>query len=232
MVAAVGATAQTANNTGVIADDTKTALGKFAENFDDFLTLFVAQLKNQDPLEPQDSSEFTKQIATLTGVEQQINTNKKLDSLIHLTQNTQNSNLVSFAGKEVEVEGSFLELNATDPVLFAYNLETQVNGAFLTIKDSSDNVVFTGQGSKIVGRNEVGWDGLDNAGNRAPAGTYQIFITTENKEGIIDTQKALVRGKVSGVDIQSNPPTLYVNGEKIPLADVKFIGESVTTNSI
>ena len=61
---------------------TESAKTGLAEDFAQFLTLLTVQLQNQDPLSPMDTTEFTNQLVAFTGVEQQINTNQKLDSLV------------------------------------------------------------------------------------------------------------------------------------------------------
>lgn len=74
-----------------------------AQNFDTFLTLLTAQLQNQDPLEPVDSTEFTNQLVQFSGVEQQIETNKNIAELITLTANSQAASLAGYLGQTVEV---------------------------------------------------------------------------------------------------------------------------------
>src|SRR5262252_7667572 len=68
-------------------------------NFDTFLTLLTTQLKNQDPLSPMDSNQFTQQLVQFSQVEQQINSNKNLESLIALTKSQSATNAVSYLGK-------------------------------------------------------------------------------------------------------------------------------------
>src|SRR6267142_4445505 len=68
-------------------------------NFNTFLTLLTTQLKNQDPLAPMDSNQFTQQLVQFSQVEQQINANKNLESLISLTKNQASVNAVSYLGK-------------------------------------------------------------------------------------------------------------------------------------
>ena len=79
-----------------------TAVGRtrLAENFDTFLSLLTAQLKNQDPLSPMDSTQFTQQIVQMTGVEQQLLTNDLLQKLVGNSANGV-STAVSLIGKQV-----------------------------------------------------------------------------------------------------------------------------------
>src|SRR5262249_25107311 len=88
------------------------ALNKLSSDFNNFLTLLTTQLKNQDPLAPMDSTQFTQQLVAFTGVEQQINSNKKLDQLIALNQGDQMTSAVNFIGTQVEAVSTGVNLDA------------------------------------------------------------------------------------------------------------------------
>lgn len=201
---------------------------KLAGNFDDFLKLLITQLKNQDPTAPLDTNEFTQQIVQFSSVEQAINTNKNLEALIDMNKVTQNSNIVSFTGKEVEAEGSLVSYSGKEDedVLFAYNLDEEVDDAFVTIRDMDGNTVFNGTATKKAGRNVISWDGGGNSGEKVPAGNYQVFVTTKNSEGTLNNEVTFIKGVVQGVNVASENPTLIVNGEEIPLDKVRFVGQS------
>lgn len=82
-----------------------TGISNLAENFDNFLTILITQLQNQDPLSPMESNEFTSQLVQFTGVEQQVLQNKNLEELIRLQSANQTLSAVSFIGKLVEATG-------------------------------------------------------------------------------------------------------------------------------
>src|SRR5262245_48791469 len=109
------ATIDTTTASNVAASSAKTnaanssnALGKLSEDFNNFLTLLTTQLKNQDPLSPMDSTEFTQQLVAFTGVEQQINTNTKLDQLIKLDKAGLMTSAASYIGTEIEATSDML----------------------------------------------------------------------------------------------------------------------------
>ncbi len=89
---------------------TSAAASTLADTFDTFLALLTTQLKNQDPLDPMKSAEFTSQLVQFAGVEQSINTNKRLDKLVQLQTSSQLNSAVSFIGKTVEVVSDLLLL--------------------------------------------------------------------------------------------------------------------------
>src|SRR5215213_11739157 len=81
-----------------------------AKNFDTFLSLLTTQLKNQNPLEPLDSNQFTQQLVQFAQVEQQINMNTSLGTLVSLQQSGQTTAAMSFLGSTAVVEGSTTQL--------------------------------------------------------------------------------------------------------------------------
>src|SRR3546814_14925611 len=79
------------------------AATSLAGDFNTFLTLLTTQLKNQDPTSPMDSNEFTQQLVQFSQVEQQIDMNKNLETMISLMQSQQNSSNLNYVGKVVDV---------------------------------------------------------------------------------------------------------------------------------
>ncbi len=109
MTTAVTNTTPTTSNTGTSSASLNSSLASMADNFTTFLTLLTTQLKNQDPTSPLDTNQFTQQLTQMTGVEQQLQSNKLLQQLV----NTQagigaSANLI---GKVVTAPG----VNAGDP---------------------------------------------------------------------------------------------------------------------
>src|ERR1700686_3335504 len=90
-------TTSTAQAAGVVGSQ------QLAGNFDTFLKLLTTQLQNQDPLSPMDSNQFTQELVQFSQVEQQINTNTSLASLIALTKTQSSANAVSYLGKTITI---------------------------------------------------------------------------------------------------------------------------------
>src|ERR1044071_1210572 len=92
-------TTSAANAASQAASQAGSAQKTLASNFDTFLSLLTTQLKNQDPMSPMDSNQFTQQLVQFSQVEQQINSNKNLESLIALTKSQTTTAAVSYLGK-------------------------------------------------------------------------------------------------------------------------------------
>src|SRR5579872_4304807 len=87
---------------------------EIAGNFDTFLQLLTTQLQNQDPLSPLDTNQFTEQLVEFASVEQQINENSNLQTLISLQQTSQETQAMQFIGSNVTINTSTAGLsNAT-----------------------------------------------------------------------------------------------------------------------
>lgn len=205
----------------------KDAGARFSQDMDDFLKIFVTQLNNQDPLEPFESSEFVNQMANMSGVEQAINTNKKLDTIISKTGSQDNTAVVSFIGKDVEVDSQAIMLEDGKDVSFSYKLSGALpKDTYITVKDLDGNTVFTGKGTVLTDRNNVKWDGTNNEGEELPLGIYEVYVHADYGDGKSPTSvPTLVRGKVQGVNLEAEPPTVIVNGAEIPFEEIGFIGD-------
>ena len=143
-----------------------TARTSLSGNFDTFLRLLTTQLQNQDPLEPMDATKFTEQLVSYSQVEQQINTNANLESLIALNKSAIGANAITYLGKTVLTGGAATALEG-GAAKWRYALTSDANTLQLTIKDASGKTVRTMTGNKNVGMHEFTWDGKKTNGETA-----------------------------------------------------------------
>src|ERR1700709_1646971 len=131
---------------------------QLAGNFDTFLTPLTTQLQNQDPLSPMDSNQFTQQLVQFSQVEQQIDSNKNLESLISLTKTQTTTNAVSYLGKTLTItDGSAALQNGA--AKWAYSLPSDAASTKLMITDSQGHAVFNTTGDTASGLHAFSWDG-------------------------------------------------------------------------
>lgn len=185
---AITAAAVKAANGG--KDTTTDATGQINKDFTFFLKMLTTQLQNQDPTEPMDVSQMTQQIATYSGVEQQIKTNKSLEALLNSNKQSQLSTAVSYIGKEVETDGNVGTLERvqdgtqTGVADFKYTLPEGVKTTAVTIKDKDGTVVYTGNGPIAKGENAVKWNGVSTVTSKqVEAGQYTIEVVAKNEAG-------------------------------------------------
>ena len=104
-----------------------------ADNFDTFLQLLITQLKNQNPLEPLDTNQFTQQLVQFTSVEQQLKTNEFLEAMMQSSQNSTNAQAVSYVGKTVTASGATTDL-LDGAANWIYRVDAAAENTNITIK--------------------------------------------------------------------------------------------------
>ena len=179
-----------------------------------FLTLLTTQLKYQDPLDPMDTAEFTNQLVQYSSVEQAIQTNEKLDSLLSMNIANLGAQAVSYIGKVAQVLGDVMPLDGGVGKA-TYTLDKDVSTAVITVKDLQGNIVYSEEAETTAGTHEFTWDGKDKDGNQLEDGAYVISVSTtvptgETKANVTTT----IFGKVTGVASDSNG--VYIGlGDKV-----------------
>ena len=208
---------------GAHAQSAKATNG-LAENFETFLTLLTTQLKNQDPLEPLDSNEFTAQLVQFTSVEQSIATNKHLESLVALSSTNAANAAVTYLGKEVTAEGITSRLDGGE-ARWSYSLPLPAAQTTLTVTDIFGRAVYTTAGETSDGNHTFNWDGTDTNGAPLPDGTYNLQVRALDSLGNEITSKTEVTGIVRAVTFEDGIPILDIDGVNVRLGDVLAIVE-------
>lgn len=193
-----------------------------AENFDTFLSLLTTQLKNQNPLDPLDTNQFTQQLVQFTGVEQQLKTNDFLKSLMLSSQTSMASQAVSFVGKEVTASTTQSQL-ANGKASWVFNVEGNAPKATITIKDENGNTVLTKQASLSSGETRFDWDGVDNTGSQLTSGTYQINVDARDANGNYVKTTTQTTGTVDSVDFSGSEPYLIIGNQRVALSAVETV---------
>lgn len=192
-----------------------------SSDFDDFLILLTAQLQNQDPLDPTDSAEFTNQLVQFSQVEQQINTNDRLDALIAQQLTTSIGQAVGFIDRNITYQSVELPWDGTNSVSASYVLPEGVIDAKINISNAEGELVYTGEIKRDSGLNEFTWDGTNDAGETLEAGSYSFNIEAENSDGSYVTGiSSVVTGRVTGVEIQNGLIFLLVGDRAVQMANV------------
>jgi flagellar basal-body rod modification protein FlgD len=194
-------------------------------NKDDFLTLFVTQLKNQDPLKPMDGNEFLAQLAQLTQVEQAYNTNTNLQNILSALNNSSSLSVASFVGQQATVLGNQVGVTAGETTQLGFSLAKAAASVVVEVRDASGNLVRTiTQGTTASGESLVAWDGRDDSGNQLSSGNYSFSVTGYDSAGAAFSGTTKVRGTVTGVSFASDTPTLSIAGKSYSLDKIISIG--------
>jgi flagellar basal-body rod modification protein FlgD len=198
------------------------AMKQLSGNFSTFLTLLTTQLKNQDPTSPMDSNQFTQQLVMYSQVEQQINTNDSLKTLI--TQGTSNAATMAanYLGKKVSITTGNASLSG-GTASWTYNLSGNAATNQLSVVDANGKTVFTTTGATTTGNSTFTWDGKDNNGNQLADGTYKLTVTAADSAGNDIKSSVASAGTVSQIDMTVSPPKLVVGGMEVDLSDIAAV---------
>jgi flagellar basal-body rod modification protein FlgD len=197
---------------------------EIASNFTTFLQLLTTQLKNQNPLDPLDTNQFTQQLVQFAQVEQQMKSNDQLSSLVSLEKSAQASTALAYVGSTVVVDGSSAPL-ANGSATWSLNV-TKPSTATIVIKDATGQTVYSGSYGVNPGNQQFNWNGRGNDGTLWPDGNYTLSATAldANQQSVaISTE---VQATVDSVDLTQDPPLLSINGQDYSLDKIKRIVRS------
>ncbi len=187
---------------------------------DDFLKMLVAQLKNQDPLNPLDGADFTAQLAQFSSLEQLSNMNAQLEFMNLYQASMNNAQSVSLIGKEVTATGDIVRAEGASADL-NYILSEDARDITIKIYDADGNLMDTLEpGSQEEGENSVTWDCSGVA-----AGNYSFEVSATGGNGDEIPVYTIMTGRVTGVTFKDGSPYLSVNGRDIAFGDVICVNE-------
>lgn len=197
--------------------EAQTGAAGLSSDFETFLRMLTAQIENQDPLNPVDSTDFATQLATFSSVEQQVLTNDLLTSLGAQMGALGVSQLSGWVG---------MNARAIMPVNYqgeAVNIVTDTSRA----ADAAQLVVRNEQGSEVArydietGRQETAWIGFDNTGAVLPYGSYTLEVESFLSGDVIGTSPALIEGRIAEARNENGVPILVMRGgQEVPSTDI------------
>ena len=195
---------------------------------DAFLSLMIAQLQNQDPMNPMDGTEYAAQLAQFTSLEQLTNLNtsmnKSIDANYFLTQSINNTMTATLIGKDVKLSSANIQNIGQDSVSLGYSIPSNSSNVKISIYNENGALIRTIEQENISsGDHKLSWDFSDNNGTKIPKGKYTFKVTaTDNKGKDLDVSTYGV-GTIDAVRFSENGTTLVVNGVEYNLADIMEI---------
>jgi len=209
----VGATSTTAAAAASGASNT------LAGNFNTFLTLLTTQMKNQDPTSPLDTNQFTSQLVQFAGVEQQINTNTSLTTLINVSKASSLYQASAMIGHQVTAQSNQLALQGGQAGLqFTLGTPQTVN---VSITNSSGVQVYSQSVAGQAGSNGWVWQGQTSDGLTAPDGLYTVNVTTgTNATSPVPFN---VVGTATGVDGSGATPSVSMGPLTVPISSIRSV---------
>ncbi|PYE84564.1 flagellar hook capping FlgD N-terminal domain-containing protein [Pseudoroseicyclus aestuarii] len=170
-----------------------------SSDFETFLKMLTTQMQNQDPLQPMESAEFSVQLATFSGVEQQVQTNDLLRQMTSAIGAGGLAEMAALVGREVraavpaQFDGS--------PVALTFTPRAEAERTELVVRDSTGAEVQR----RLLPRGEstVTWTGTGADGTAMPRGLYSFEVVSQAGETVIDTQVPRLYARVD--EVQSTP---------------------------
>lgn len=216
-------TSSAANAANATATGTAAATRKTALTQEDFLNLFVTQMRYQNPLEPMDNYQMASQMAQMSSVESLKNISTAIDQLTTSQASANSFQASGLIGKKVEYQGNTLTLNQGTASDAYYQLASP--GKVLTrVYDGAGNLVRqTEAGSKDTTKQKFEWDGRNQNGTRLPDGSYAFqVLSMDGKGNPIQVTTGCV-GTVSGISLENGTSSFQVGQNKISLSKITAI---------
>ena len=178
---------------------------------DAFLTMLVAQMKNQDPLNPLQGTDFTAQLAQYSSLEQQFNTNDLLSEIKSGFSQENEDNLLDYIDKEVVTDTNSLLWQDGHIIGGGYTVD-KPQEVVVTIFDQEGNAIRSWHANhKEAGTYQVEWDGLDASGVPLGNNAYDYTISSPGKGPL----RSAMSGRVTGLTYEHGTPYLLVGDRLI-----------------
>ncbi len=206
------------------AQSTKTsaALSQLTGNLDAFLTLLTTQLKNQDPLNPLDTEKFTSQLVQFASVEQSIQTNKNLETLIGLQAAADRDGALAMIGKTITIDND-KAANLGAGAGWTYDLPAGASSVQLSILNDKSLLIAQAVGDPRTGAHVFKWDGKQPDGTAAPTGVYQLVVQAKTPGGTMAPFTVQAVTNVTGVTFDATGPQLETGIGPVALSGVKRV---------
>jgi flagellar basal-body rod modification protein FlgD len=224
-------TTDSSTTTAASSSSSSSSLTGLTMGKEDFLSLLCTQLQYQNPLDPQDPSEFVAQLSQFSSLEQLINVNDKLDafttSISSLQSTNQMGQALNLLGKTVKAEGNIFQVSSSEANDVSCVLGADASKVTVSIYNSSGTLVRTLElGSQSSGECDISWDAKDNDGSQVADGSYYYTVSAVDSDGATVSTATLVSGTVDEVIQESGTVYVKVNGRVIALDKVLTVEES------
>jgi flagellar basal-body rod modification protein FlgD len=194
-----------------------------------FLTMLVAQLKNQDPLNPMEGTDFTAQLAQFSGLEQQFAMNENLVSIQEALSGKENDGIIDYIGKTVKVNDDMIVAKDGQVDSGIYTLEDRAEVTIYIYDDEGLEVRRIYNGWQDAGEYDLEWDGNNNSGDAVTDGTYTFEVQAKDPEGLFVSYNSYVTGEVTGVTYNKGIAYLMVGDWVVAPSNVVEVTKTETS---
>lgn len=207
--------------------------GTTEANQDMFFKLLLAQLQNQDPLNPMDGTEFTAQLAQFSQLEKLDTMNSTLQYLQLYLASLNNAQTVDFIGKEITARGNAVELADNRSASLDYSIAEDAHTVTISIYDDTMQLLRSlAPGAQNAGDQTAVWDGRDSGGNPVGPGIYTFEVKATDAGGKVITSSTYLSGVVTSVTFENGITYLTMGDRKVAVGDIiKVEGQEAVADS-
>lgn len=193
-----------------------------SSDFQTFLKMLTTQMENQDPLNPMDSTDFAVQLATFSGVEQQVKTNDLLDVMSAQLGAMNMSDLAGWVGMEARaVASAWFE---DTPITLHPEPASGAQRTIIEVRDASG--VPVDRVEVPVSDAPLQWAGVTTGGQTLPPGQYSFHLQSySNDEQIGDEQIAVFSEVVEARVEEGETVLVLASGDEVPASDIAALRE-------
>jgi flagellar basal-body rod modification protein FlgD len=189
---------------------------------EDFLNLLITQLRNQDPMNPLDSADYTAQLAQFTSLEELYTVNENLVSMQEILSNQGEETLLELIGKTVKADDNTMLVTDGSAVSGAYTLDEAAD-VTISVYDSSGSEIRTlYRYGQDAGEHAIDWDGRNNSGETVDDGIYYYEVAAVDENGSSVEASTYISGEVTGITYEYVVPYLMI-GDRLVSTDQSII---------
>jgi flagellar basal-body rod modification protein FlgD len=198
---------------------------------DEFLKMFMAQLQNQDPMNPSSGSDMVAQLATFSQVEQATQTNTDLTALTAQATSSANAGMANLVGRQATASASSFQITSTggSPPALVVSSTSAMSGATAQVTDANGNVIrsipIPDGGTSAT----INWDGKDSNGVAVPPGSYSITVTSGKSNAAITAQWS---GMINSIAMTPSGAQLQMGDVLVSPGAISTIGTTTTTPTL
>jgi flagellar basal-body rod modification protein FlgD len=182
--------------------------------------MFIAQMNNQDPLNPMDISQMSSQLAQYSSLEQLLNINSNLESIEGIQNSSNRYQSIDLIGKEVQADSSTLVLDNGKAANGMFYLGEAANCTVQIFDENGASIRKIDLGVLEPGNNEFEWDGFDNNKKLYKSGQFIYEVTAINNNNNLVSVDKTIKGVVTGINLNDKEPVIYVNSTPISMSQI------------
>lgn len=200
-----------------------------SSDFETFLTMLTVQMQNQDPMNPMDSTDFAVQLATFSGVEQQVRTNDLLAGVSNQLGAMSMSDLAGWVGMEARAKAP--AWFSGSPLTLQPEPASGAERTFVVVQDAAGNEV--DRVEIPVSNDSVAWAGVDALGQPYPEGLYSFYLESRSADRVLSVDQMGVFSDIVEAQSRDGETVLVLaGGSEVPASEVDALRtpERATTN--